>query len=223
MEKPLIEIQNVSFRYPKTSKDVLSTVHLQVNKGDYLAIVGTSGSGKSTLLSILGLINQPTEGQYLILGTDTARLTNRSVAQLKNREIGFVFQNFNLLSHLKVFDNVALPLSYNPQTKRRDYRQKVMVALSAVGMADFAHRHPDELSGGQQQRVAIARALVNEPSLILADEPTGNLDSTTSQQIFALLETLNKQGKTICLITHDMAYARKAKRLCHIQDGVLSA
>ncbi|GAA0376143.1 ABC transporter ATP-binding protein [Bowmanella denitrificans] len=223
METPLIQIHNLSFRYPKASQDVLNNIELQINQGDYLAIVGTSGSGKSTLLSILGLINPPSQGQYRILGKDTTRLTARSVAQLKNREIGFVFQNFNLLSHLKVCDNVALPLSYNPQIRRRDYRQKVQAALSAVGMQDYARRYPDELSGGQQQRVAIARALVNEPSLILADEPTGNLDSATSEQIFALLQSLNQQGKTICLITHDMDYARQAKRLCRIQDGALSA
>jgi len=217
----LIEMTSLNFHYPKTKTDVLHDINLTIKQGDYIAIVGTSGSGKSTLLSILGLLNQPTQGNYSILGTNTTHLTQSSLSLIKNHEIGFIFQNFNLLTQLSVFDNVALPLTYNPQVKRVQYRNKVLKALQQVDMEDFIDRSPDQLSGGQQQRVAIARALVNGPSLILADEPTGNLDSKNSLQVFDLLERLNIQGKTICLITHDDAYAQKAKSIWQILDGKL--
>jgi len=218
----LLEMNSVNFKYPKTEINVLTNINFTINAGDYIAIVGTSGSGKSTLLSMLGLLNKPTSGDYKILGKSTNNLTERSIALLKNHEIGFVFQNFNLLSHLNVFDNVALPLTYNKHISRVEYRAKVLSALSQVGMETYIDRLPDQLSGGQQQRIAIARALVNEPSLILADEPTGNLDSTNSAQVFDLLKALNITGKTICLITHDIEYARKAKQQWLIKDGCLS-
>jgi putative ABC transport system ATP-binding protein len=221
MSAKLIEIKNLSFRYPKAENDTLQGLNFEISTGDYIAIVGTSGSGKSTLLSILGLLNPPTQGDYYIHGKNTAKLTTNSLSLLKNHEIGFIFQNFNILSQLTVFDNVALPLTYNPTIKRALYREKVHKALEQVGMADYVNRLPDQLSGGQQQRVAIARALVNEPSLILADEPTGNLDSTNSQQVFELINELNIDGRTICLITHDMEYAQKAKQQWLIKDGQL--
>ena len=216
-----ISIKQLSFTYPGAQKKTLKDVSLEIKESDYLAILGTSGSGKSTLLSILGLINPPTEGQYLILGTDTKDLTERSVALLKNREIGFIFQNFNLLNHLTVQQNVALPLTYNADVARGAYHDKVKAALDKVAMADFAQRYPAQLSGGQQQRIAIARAIVNNPSLILADEPTGNLDSENSQRIFEIFDQLNNAGKTLCLITHDENYARRAKRQLRISDGQL--
>jgi putative ABC transport system ATP-binding protein len=221
--KTLIKLKNLHYQYPKAQTYALSNINLSIESGDYLAILGTSGSGKSTLLSILGLITKPTQGEYSLLGTATSTLTNNSVALLKNREIGFIFQNFNLLNHLNVFDNIALPLSYNSEITRKNYAEYVQKALSLVGMEEFETRFPDQLSGGQQQRVAIARALVNSPSLILADEPTGNLDSKTSDQIFSVLDELHNKGKTICLITHDTNYAKRAKRRLNMIDGLLKA
>lgn len=219
---PLLQMESVNFHYPKTEVNTLHNINLTINVGDYVAIVGTSGSGKSTLLSILGLLNKPTLGEYKILGKSTQNLTDTSIALLKNHEIGFVFQNFNLLNHLNVFDNVVLPLTYNKNVPRKNYRSKVLKALTQVGMEEYLNRFPDQLSGGQQQRIAIARSLINDPSLILADEPTGNLDSQNSEQIFNLLSKLNDQGKTICLITHDMEYAQQAQQQWLIKDGCLS-
>lgn len=221
--KTLIKLEDLQYQYPKAQTSALTNINLSIESGDYLAITGTSGSGKSTLLSILGLITKPTQGEYMLLGTATSELTKNSVALLKNREIGFIFQNFNLLNHLNVFKNVALPLSYNSAIPRKKYAELVEQALLLVGMEKFETRFPDQLSGGQQQRVAIARALVNSPSLILADEPTGNLDSKTSDQIFAVLDDLHSKGKTICLITHDTSYAKRAKRRLTMIDGFLKA
>jgi putative ABC transport system ATP-binding protein len=221
--KTLIKLESLHYQYPKAQKNALTDINLSIQSGDYLAILGTSGSGKSTLLSILGLITKPTQGEYFLLDTATSALTKNSIALLKNREIGFIFQNFNLLNHLSVFNNVALPLSYNAEVPRKNYAELVGQALSLVGMEEFESRFPDQLSGGQQQRVAIARALVNSPSLILADEPTGNLDSKTSDQIFSVLDELHNKGKTICLITHDTNYAQRAKRRLTMSDGLLKA
>jgi putative ABC transport system ATP-binding protein len=221
--KTLIKLENLHYQYPKAETAALTNINLSIEKGDYLAILGTSGSGKSTLLSILGLITKPTQGECFLLGTATSALTKNSVALLKNREIGFIFQNFNLLNHLNVFNNVALPLSYNSDIPKKNYAEHVQKALSLVDMEEFEARFPDQLSGGQQQRVAIARALVNSPSLILADEPTGNLDSKTSDQIFSVLDELHNKGKTICLITHDTNYATRAKRRLNMNDGFLKA
>ncbi|TMP56568.1 ABC transporter ATP-binding protein [Pseudoalteromonas sp. S1612] len=223
MDYPLIEFNNVFYQYPNTKVNTLKSINFKINSGDYIAISGTSGSGKSTLLSILGLLNLPSEGQYTILGTNTAELTPDAIATIKNREFGFIFQNFNLLNHLSVFDNVALPLSYNKSVSRHDYQKKVETALNKVNMLEFINTKPNQLSGGQQQRVAIARALINEPSIILADEPTGNLDSNNSDKIYQLLNKLNHEGKTICLITHDENHAKTAKTRMYIQDGNLSA
>jgi putative ABC transport system ATP-binding protein len=221
LSQTLIRLESLCYQYPKAQTQSLTNINLSIEAGEYLAILGTSGSGKSTLLSTLGLINKPSTGEYFLLDTATSSLTNKSVALLKNREIGFIFQNFNLLSHMSVFDNVALPLSYNTEVSRKDYKQHVEHALSLVNMQEFSSRRPDQLSGGQQQRVAIARALINSPSLILADEPTGNLDSKTSDQVFSVIDDLHATGKTICLITHDVEYAQRAKRRLHMVDGSL--
>ena len=217
----MISIENLCFRYPNTETNVLNDISLTIDEGDYIAIVGTSGSGKSTFLSILGLLNKPSTGDYLIAGKNILNLTNKSLSLLKTHEIGFIFQNYNLLSHLSIFHNVALPLNYNSEVKRAEYRGKVIDALEKVNMSEYIDRKPDQLSGGQQQRIAIARALVNNPSLILADEPTGNLDTKNSQKVYDLLAKLNKAGNTICLITHEIHYASKAKKLWHIEDGRL--
>ncbi|WP_235839755.1 ABC transporter ATP-binding protein [Cognaticolwellia mytili] len=218
-----MQINNLNYCFPKAATNTLKNITMSINKGEYLSIVGTSGSGKSTLLSILGLINQPSSGEYLILGRNTTNLTNKSISLIKNNEIGFIFQNFNLLNQFSVYDNVALPLSYNPAIKRNEYKEKVISALSLVNMSNFQDRMPGQLSGGQQQRIAIARALVNSPSIILADEPTGNLDSENSRQVFELIKKLNKTGITICLITHDINYAEQADTVFEMQDGELTA
>ncbi|WP_032097070.1 MULTISPECIES: ABC transporter ATP-binding protein [unclassified Alteromonas] len=218
----LIQFKSLDFVYPHSTVPALSGVNMTISEGDYVAIVGTSGSGKSTLLSILGLINEPTSGKYLLLDTNVTDLTQQSVAKLKNAEIGLIFQNFNLLGHLTVYQNVCLPLTYNASVSRKEYREKVVSVLKLVGMEDYLKRYPRELSGGQQQRIAIARAMVNDPSLILADEPTGNLDTSNAEIIFDILESLNKAGKTICLITHDIQFAKRAKVQYTIQDGKLT-
>jgi putative ABC transport system ATP-binding protein len=217
-----MELDSIGFSYFGSETPVLRNISFTLEDNDYLAILGTSGSGKSTLLSILGLVNVPSIGSFNILGTDVTSLTNKSISLLKNREIGFVFQNFNLLNHLDVFDNVALPLTFNTSLKRNNYDSMVDKALDLVEMSDFKKRYPDQLSGGQQQRVAIARAIVNQPSIILADEPTGNLDSNTADMIFDIFDNLSSQGKTICLITHDTNYANRAKRIITLKDGQLA-
>lgn len=216
-----MRFEKVGYCYPSALSNALNDISFTVSEGDYLAIVGTSGSGKSTLLSIMGLINLPTNGKFLLFDTDVTEITENSKAALKNTEIGLIFQNFNLLGHLTVFQNLCIPLHYDRKVRRKDYREKVSKALAEVDMQDYINRYPNQLSGGQQQRVAIARAIVNEPSLILADEPTGNLDSRNAQIVFSILEKLNADGKTICLITHDQDYANKARRQFHIKDGHL--
>ena len=222
MSTPLIEFREVEFIYPNAKSPALRHINFTVQEGDYAAFHGTSGSGKSTLMSILGLINLPTKGDYLLNGVAVKNLTNESLNAVKNQGIGFIFQNFNLLSRMTVFDNVCLPLTYNNSVSRNQYVDKVNKALDMVGMSSYSDRKPHELSGGQQQRVAIARALICEPSLILADEPTGNLDSSNSAQIYEILAQLNSDGKTICLITHDYQYASQAKSVFTISDGQLS-
>jgi putative ABC transport system ATP-binding protein len=215
----LMRFESLEYQYANNSKPALKHINLSVEEGDYLAIIGTSGSGKSTLMSIMGLINPPTRGRYYLLDTDVTRITEDSKAKLKNQEIGLIFQSFNLLGHLTIYQNVCLPLHYASNVPRSTYQEKVLDALSQVNMEAYLDRYPNQLSGGQQQRVAIARAIVNNPTLILADEPTGNLDSANAKSVFAILETLNLAGKTICLITHDHQFAMKAKRQIFIRDG----
>lgn len=196
----------------------LDDINLQIKKGELLAVVGPSGSGKSTLMNILGLLDRPTNGKYFLDGSDTSKLKDHALATLRNRKIGFIFQNFNLLNRTSALENVALPLIYSGVgTAERHARAKKM--LEMVGLGDKLNSHPNQLSGGQQQRVAVARALVTDPEIILADEPTGNLDSKTGDEIMALLKNLNKEGKTIILITHSNEIAKKAKRVIQIKDG----
>lgn len=215
----LMRFSGVSYQYENSDSFAIKHIDFAIEEGDYIAIVGTSGSGKSTLMSMMGLINKPSSGKQFLFNTDVTEITESSIAKIKNSEIGLIFQNFNLLGHLSVFHNVCIPLNYDPSVRRRDYRERVMTALSKVNMQDYIDRYPNQLSGGQQQRVAIARAIVNEPSLILADEPTGNLDSQNALDVFAILEKLNQSGCTICLITHDAEYSSKARRQIHIKDG----
>ena len=196
----------------------LSGVHLKIRKGEYIAIAGPSGCGKSTLLSILGLLDSPTEGNYLLNNSHVADLTASQRARIRNREVGFIFQSFNLIGDLTVYENVELPLTYQkmPKAKRKE---RVQTALEKVSMAHRMKHYPAQLSGGQQQRVAVARAIVTEPSILLADEPTGNLDSANGDIVMEMLSDLHKSGATICMVTHDPRYAAHAKRTIHLFDG----
>ena len=191
---------------------------LTVRRGEYLAIMGSSGSGKSTLMNILGCLDIPTSGRYLLDGVDVSRLTDRQLALVRNRRIGFVFQAFNLIPRTSALSNVELPLAYAGM-KAAERRRRAMAALSMVGLADRARHEPNQLSGGQQQRVAVARALVTAPALVLADEPTGNLDTHSSAEVLAVLDRLNRSGRTIVLITHEADVAAHAKRLIRLVDG----
>ena len=196
----------------------LSDVHLEIARGEYVAISGPSGCGKTTLLSILGLLDSPTEGEYTLSGESVARLAPADRARVRNRQIGFIFQAFNLIGDLTVFENVELPLTYRdmPSSERRD---RTAAALERVGMAHRAKHFPSQLSGGQQQRVAVARAVAGDPAILLADEPTGNLDSKNGEAVMELLRELNGNGSTICMVTHDDRYARHADRTVELFDG----
>jgi len=202
-----------------TQVKALRGVDLVVEPGEMIAVMGASGSGKSTLMNILGCLDEPTAGTYELDGTVTGGLSRNQLADLRNHKIGFVFQGFNLLARTNALDNVELPLLYDRSGRRRDVRVAAAEALARVGLADRASHQPSELSGGQQQRVAIARALITEPTLLLADEPTGNLDSRTSIEIMALFQELNDQGITILLVTHEADVARYAKRVVVMRDG----
>jgi putative ABC transport system ATP-binding protein len=196
----------------------LSGIHLDIKKGEYIAIAGPSGCGKSTLLSILGLLDSPTKGSYELNGTAAADLSASQRARIRNREVGFIFQSFNLIGDLTVYENVELPLTYQKMPKA-ERKQRVQNALERVSMAHRMKHYPAQLSGGQQQRVAVARAIVTNPSILLADEPTGNLDSTNGDIVMDMLHDLHQAGSTICMVTHDPRYANHAKRKVHLFDG----
>ena len=200
----------------------LRGVDLTVHPGEFLALMGASGSGKSTLLNMIGLLDRPTTGQYLLEGLDVSSLSRDDLATIRGRRIGFIFQNFNLLPRFSTWENVALPLAYRKGEFHGDEQYKTaMQMLDRVGLEQRAGHQPMELSGGERQRVAIARALVTEPAVLLADEPTGNLDSATGKEIMALLAELHAEGKTIIMVTHDMNIARYASRVCTMRDGML--
>ncbi len=219
---PVIELHDVGKTYASGSLEVeaLRGVSLTIHRGELVAIVGPSGSGKSTLMHIIGCLDVPTRGAFHLSGEDVASLDEDRLAEVRNRHIGFVFQQFNLLPYMSAARNVELPLVY-AEVEPADRRERALRALGQVGLADRAEHRPGELSGGQQQRVAIARALVTEPDLILADEPTGNLDSTSSGDVLDLLAQLNREGRTIVLITHEHDVAARADRIVQIHDGRL--
>jgi putative ABC transport system ATP-binding protein len=215
----MIDLNGISKTYTRPGGEpinALSDVSLQISEGDFVAIVGTSGSGKSTLMNILGLLDVPSAGTYRLSGQDTAGLAAGAQAQWRNKRIGFVFQTFHLLPRTSALDNVELPLLYSDRASIRGLGRK---ALESVGLGDRMAHRPSELSGGQQQRVAIARALVNEPDLLLADEPTGNLDRRSANEVMAILQSLNKAGRTIVLVTHDAEIAGHCQRIARIERG----
>jgi putative ABC transport system ATP-binding protein len=216
----LIETRDLSRTYELDAGRVvaLDRVTLSIDEGDFIAVMGPSGSGKSTFMNLVGCLDRPTSGTYRLAGTEVQRLDADGLAVLRNREIGFVFQQFNLLPRIDALGNVELPMIY-AGTDRRTRRAKALEALARVGLDDRAHHRPMQLSGGQQQRVAIARALVNRPSLLLADEPTGALDSRTAVEILALFQELNREGVTVVLVTHDTDVGRHARRLVRFKDG----
>ena len=219
--RPVIQISQVKKVYRMGTNEVaaLNGVDLTVDAGEMIAIMGSSGSGKSTLMNILGCLDVPTEGTYVLDGTRVNGLSRNALADLRNQKLGFVFQGFNLLARTSALDNVELPLLYDRSGKKRDTRALAAAALERVGLGGRLDHEPSELSGGQQQRVAIARALVTEPTLLLADEPTGNLDSRTTVEVMALFQELNDQGITILIVTHEPDVAQYAKRIVEVRDG----
>jgi putative ABC transport system ATP-binding protein len=221
-QKPLIIINDIGRKYVIGAEVIhaLKSVTLNINKGEFVALMGPSGSGKSTLMNILGCLDTPTKGDYILNGIHVSEMTDNELAEVRNKEIGFVFQTFNLLPRSSSLDNVALPLVY-AGVSRREREERAMKTLENVGLGNRVGHKPNELSGGQRQRVAVARALVNNPSIILADEPTGNLDTKTSVEIMGLLEDIHAKGNTIILVTHEEDIAQHAHRIVRMRDGLI--
>jgi putative ABC transport system ATP-binding protein len=221
MTAPLLSATGLTKTYRLGRVDVpaLRGVDVAVERGEFIAITGPSGSGKSTLMHILGCLDTPTSGRYALDGEDVAGLRGKQLAQVRNRKVGFVFQTFNLMPRLTVEENVALPLKYRGGLPRAERRRRALAVLERLGLDDRVGHRPDELSGGQRQRVAIARALIGEPAILMADEPTGNLDSQSGANVLATFDELNRAGHTLILVTHDPGVASRAQRIVHISDG----
>ena len=220
--KPVIQLEGIEKVYQtgEVAVKAVRGVSLTVKPGEFVAVMGASGSGKSTFMNLIGCLDRPTAGRYLLDGEEVGALSKSDLSRVRNQRLGFVFQGFNLLSRTSALENVELPLLYSPSGHgRRELRQRSLAALERVGLADRAEHHPSQLSGGQQQRVAIARALVNEPALLLADEPTGNLDTRTSLEIMAIFQELNRKGMTILMVTHEPDIARYCLREITMRDG----
>ena len=224
MANPLINITQIKrdFQLGSETINVLKGIDLQINKGEYVALMGPSGSGKSTLMNLLGCLDTPTSGTYILNGKDVSQMHDDDLAEIRNKEIGFVFQTFNLLPRTTALDNVALPMIYAGYSKT-DRNSRATEVLTQVGLADRMDHQPNQLSGGQRQRVAVARALVNKPSIILADEPTGNLDSKTSVEIMKLFGDIHAAGNTVILVTHEEDIAEYAHRIIHLRDGLIES
>jgi putative ABC transport system ATP-binding protein len=223
--RPLIQIQDLTkvFFTDEIETHALSGIHLSISKGEYVAMSGPSGCGKSTLLSIIGLLDTPTSGTYFLNAKGVENLDFAERSRIRNQEIGFIFQSFNLIGDLTVYENVELPLTYRQKMNTSERKDRVMEALERVGMAHRIRHYPSQLSGGQQQRVAVARALGGRPSILLADEPTGNLDSRNGEAVMELLQKLHADGATICMVTHDPRFAAHAQREVHLFDGKVVA
>lgn len=221
MSERLIELNGIKKVYAtdETATYALNEINLTINEGEYVSISGPSGCGKSTLLSLLGLLDVVSEGKYMLAGHEVSNISKKDRARIRNEKIGFIFQSFNLISHLTVEENVELPLTYREDLDKNEIKQLVSTALEKVNMTDRASHFPSQLSGGQQQRVAVARAIAGKPAIILADEPTGNLDSKNADSVMDLLDSLHADGATICMVTHDPRSANKAQRVIEILDG----
>ena len=222
---PLIELRDVRKIYQLGDVEVaaLNGISLDIDQGEYVSLIGPSGSGKSTLMNTLGCLDRPTSGRFRLAGSEVTSLSSDARARLRNSQIGFVFQNFNLLNRTSALENVELPLLYSKKIRKRERRLRALELLQLVGLGDRVDHRPNQLSGGQQQRVAIARALVNEPSILMADEPTGNLDSRTSTEIMMLCQQLNEErGITVILVTHDLDVAQNGKRTITLKDGLIT-
>jgi len=223
MEQKVINMKDITkvYRIGDIKVNALRETDFTMREGEFVALMGPSGSGKSTLMNIIGALDIPTSGSYLLEDTDISRLNDNQLAEIRNKKIGFVFQTFNLLSKSNVMGNIELPLIYSRKRSAKSRKELVSDVIEAVGLTKWIRHRPNELSGGQRQRVAIGRALVNDPSVILADEPTGNLDSRTGEEILAIFQDLHKQGKTILFVTHELELARHAQKIIFIRDGMI--
>jgi putative ABC transport system ATP-binding protein len=215
----IIDITKI-YRIGKIRVNALRGINLEIRRGQFTAIMGPSGSGKSTLMNIIGCLDTPTSGQYFLNNTDISKLNDNELAGIRNKEVGFVFQTFNLLSRTNIYGNVELPMIYS-KDRIPNKKNKILAAIESVGLSEWIKHRPSELSGGEKQRVAIARALVNGPSIILADEPTGNLDSRTGEEIMLIFQKLNEQGKTIILVTHELDIAKHTHKIIYLRDGII--
>ena len=223
MEQKVIDMKKITkvYRIGDIKVNALRGADLAIRKGEFVAIMGPSGSGKSTLMNIIGALDIPTSGSYLLEDIDISRLNDNQLAEIRNKKIGFVFQTFNLLSKSNVMGNIELPLIYSKKNPKKSRKKLVSDVIKSIGLTDWTRHRPNELSGGQRQRVAIGRTLVNDPAVILADEPTGNLDSRTGEEILAIFQDLNKQGKTILFVTHELELAKHAQKIVFIRDGMI--